>query len=83
MGVFLSSKLWFHYKGAIFWKLRAGMGEAVFAPIYQALIARGVRFRFFAEVQELVPSADGSTSGRSWSAGGPRWPRGWTGTSRW
>jgi uncharacterized protein with NAD-binding domain and iron-sulfur cluster len=59
-GVFLSSKLWFHYKGAIFWKLRAGMGEAVFAPIYQALVARGVRFRFFAEVQELVPSADGS-----------------------
>ena len=59
-GVFLSSKLWFHYKGAIFWKLRAGMGETVFAPIYQALVARGVRFRFFAEVRELVPSADGS-----------------------
>jgi uncharacterized protein with NAD-binding domain and iron-sulfur cluster len=59
-GVFLSTKLWFHYKGAIFWKLRAGMGETVFAPIYQALVARGVRFRFFAEVRELVPSADGS-----------------------
>src|SRR5207244_9102530 len=25
-GVFLSSKLWFDYKGAIFWKMRAGMG---------------------------------------------------------
>jgi uncharacterized protein with NAD-binding domain and iron-sulfur cluster len=60
-GVFLSSKLWFHYKGAIFWKLRSGMGEAVFAPIYQALAARGVQFRFFAEVRELVPSADGSS----------------------
>ena len=42
VGVFLSSKLWFHYKGAIFWKLRAGMGEAVLAPLYQALVARGV-----------------------------------------
>jgi uncharacterized protein with NAD-binding domain and iron-sulfur cluster len=59
-GVFLSSKLWFHYKGAIFWKLRGGMGEAVFAPLYQALVARGVRFRFFAEVRELEPSPDGS-----------------------
>jgi uncharacterized protein with NAD-binding domain and iron-sulfur cluster len=59
-GVFLSSKLWFHYKGAIFWKLRAGMGDAVFAPLYQALVARGVRFRFLAEVRELVPSPDGS-----------------------
>jgi uncharacterized protein with NAD-binding domain and iron-sulfur cluster len=59
-GVFLSSKLWFHYKGAIFWKLRAGMGETVFAPLYQALRARGVRFRFLTEVRDLVPSPDGS-----------------------
>jgi uncharacterized protein with NAD-binding domain and iron-sulfur cluster len=62
-GVFLSSKLWFDYKGAIFWKLRAGMGEAVFAPLYQALVARGVRFRFFTQLEDLVPSADGSTIG--------------------
>jgi uncharacterized protein with NAD-binding domain and iron-sulfur cluster len=59
-GVFLSSKLWFDYKGAIFWKMRAGMGEVVFAPLYQALVARGVRFRFFSKVEELVPSADRS-----------------------
>ena len=56
-GVFLSSKLWFHYRGAIFWKLRAGMGEAVFAPLYQALVARGVQFRFFAEVMAPVMSS--------------------------
>ena len=62
-GVFLSSKLWFHYKGAIFWKLRAGMGETVFAPLYQALRARGVRFRFLTEVHELVPTADGGSIG--------------------
>jgi uncharacterized protein with NAD-binding domain and iron-sulfur cluster len=60
-GVFLSSKLWFDYKGAIFWKMRAGMGDVVFAPLYQALVARGVRFRFLTTVRELVPSADGSS----------------------
>jgi uncharacterized protein with NAD-binding domain and iron-sulfur cluster len=59
-GVFLSYKLWFDYKGAIFWKMRGGMGEAVFAPLYQALVARGVRFRFLTQVEELVPAADGS-----------------------
>ncbi len=59
-GVFLSSKLWFDYKGAIFWKMRAGMGDVVFAPLYQALRARGVQFRFFNQVEELVPSADAS-----------------------
>jgi uncharacterized protein with NAD-binding domain and iron-sulfur cluster len=62
-GVFLSSKLWFHYKGAIFWKLRAGMGETVFAPLYQALAARGVRFRFLTEVADLVPTPDGTAIG--------------------
>jgi uncharacterized protein with NAD-binding domain and iron-sulfur cluster len=62
-GVFLSSKLWFHYKGAIFWKLRAGMGETVFAPLYQALAARGVRFRFLTEAADLVPTPDGAAIG--------------------
>jgi uncharacterized protein with NAD-binding domain and iron-sulfur cluster len=59
-GVFLSAKLWFAYKGAIFWKMRAGMGDVVFAPLYQALVARGVQFRFDTEVEELVVSSDGS-----------------------
>ncbi len=59
-GVFLSSKLWFDFKGAIFWKMRAGMGDVVFAPLYQALVARGVQFRFFNPVEKLIPSADGS-----------------------
>jgi uncharacterized protein with NAD-binding domain and iron-sulfur cluster len=59
-GVFLSSKLWFDYKGAIFWKMRAGMGDVVFAPLYQALVARGVQFQFFTRIRELVPSTDGS-----------------------
>lgn len=59
-GVFLSSKFFFDYKGSIFWKMRAGMGDVVFAPLYQTLVARGVQFRFFSPVEKLLPSADGS-----------------------
>ncbi len=43
------------YRGAFVWELQAGMGEAVFAPLYQVLKARGVRFEFFHRVTELVP----------------------------
>jgi uncharacterized protein with NAD-binding domain and iron-sulfur cluster len=62
-GVNLSAKLWFDYKGAIFWKMRAGMGDVVFAPLYQALRARGVQFRFCTDIEELVPAVDGSAIG--------------------
>src|SRR5436190_12422971 len=33
-GLLLSAKLFFDYRGAIFWKMTAGMGEVVFAPLY-------------------------------------------------
>jgi uncharacterized protein with NAD-binding domain and iron-sulfur cluster len=58
LGLFLASKLFFEYHGSIFWKLRAGMGEVVFAPLYQALLARGVRFEFFSRVDGLHLTAD-------------------------
>ncbi|HLT39333.1 MAG TPA: hypothetical protein VK034_23780, partial [Enhygromyxa sp.] len=41
------------YDGAIFWKMQAGMGDVVFAPLYQLLRRRGVRFEFFHRVDEL------------------------------
>ena len=41
------------YRGAIFYKMRAGMGETVFAPLYEVLRRRGVRFEFFHRVQKL------------------------------
>lgn len=53
LGLFLAGKLFFDYKGAIFWKLAAGMGDVVFAPLYEALRARGVRFAFFHRVDAL------------------------------
>lgn len=46
------------YRGAFVWELQAGMGETVFAPLYQVLKARGVRFEFFHRVTELVPEWD-------------------------
>lgn len=41
------------YKGAVFWKMQAGMGDVVFAPIYEVLRRRGVRFQFFHRVEEV------------------------------
>lgn len=40
-------RLFFSYRGAFFWKMRAGMGDVVFAPFYEVLAKRGVRFEFF------------------------------------
>lgn len=53
VGVLLSARAFFEYKGAIFFKMQAGMGDVVFAPAYQALRARGVEFVFHAEVEGL------------------------------
>jgi uncharacterized protein with NAD-binding domain and iron-sulfur cluster len=47
------------YHGAIMWKMQAGMGDTVFTPLYQVLKDRGVTFRFFHKVEELLPDADG------------------------
>jgi uncharacterized protein with NAD-binding domain and iron-sulfur cluster len=58
LGLFLATKLFFDYKGAIFWKLAAGMGDVVFAPLYQALRARGVRFAFFHRLDAVRLNAD-------------------------
>jgi len=40
-------RMFFTYKGALFWKMQAGMGDVVFAPLYEVLKRRGVRFEFF------------------------------------
>ncbi len=42
-----------NYDGAFMWRMRAGMGDAVFAPLYLALLRRGVRFRFFSRITGL------------------------------
>ena len=52
-------RLLFTYKGALFFKMAAGMGDIVFAPFHQALKDRGVNFRYFHKVSNLGLSADG------------------------
>lgn len=49
----------FAYQGAIMWKMQAGMGDVVFTPFYQLLRQRGVTFKFFHQVEELLPNAAG------------------------
>ncbi|MGK4000929.1 NAD(P)-binding protein [Sorangium sp. So ce1024] len=46
------------YRGAVFYKMRAGMGETVFSPLYEVLRRRGVRFEFFHRVRGLELSTD-------------------------
>jgi len=47
------------YKGAIMFKMRAGTGDTVIAPIYELLVKRGVKFEFFRRV-ERITQADGA-----------------------
>jgi uncharacterized protein with NAD-binding domain and iron-sulfur cluster len=51
--------MFFDYRGSFAYRMQAGMGDVVFAPYYEVLRKRGVRFEFFHRVSELVPSADG------------------------
>lgn len=50
-------------RGALFWKMQAGMGDTVLTPIYEVLRARGVKFRFFHRVQEVCLDQDGTGVG--------------------
>ncbi|MBV9421511.1 MAG: NAD(P)-binding protein [Solirubrobacterales bacterium] len=52
-------RIFCEYKGAVLWKMQAGMGDTVFTPLYDVLKARGVRFRFFHQVTNLGVSDDG------------------------
>lgn len=61
LGVVLATRLFLAYRGAIFWRMRAGMGDVVFAPLYEALRQRGVRFEFFSELVDLVPDPTGAS----------------------
>lgn len=47
------------FKGAGFYRMAAGMGDVVFAPVYEVLKGRGVRFEFFHKVEALELSEDG------------------------
>jgi uncharacterized protein with NAD-binding domain and iron-sulfur cluster len=46
-------RAFFTYRGAFFWRMRGGMGDVVFAPLYEVLRRRGVRFRFFHRLTDV------------------------------
>src|SRR6185295_5970540 len=55
-------RAFFTYRGAFFWRMQAGMGDVVFAPLYEVLVRRGVRFEFFHRLENV---------GMRWDAGTP------------
>jgi uncharacterized protein with NAD-binding domain and iron-sulfur cluster len=57
-------RMFFTYRGALFWRMNAGMGDVVFAPLYQVLRQRGVRFEFFHRLADvkLAPPVPGEPS---------------------
>ena len=50
--------MFFTYKGSLFFKMRAGMGEVIHVPLYHLLRARGVKFKFLHRVKGLTPGID-------------------------
>jgi len=46
-------RAFFTYRGCFFWKMQAGMGDVVFAPLYEVLKRRGVRFEFFHRLENV------------------------------
>jgi uncharacterized protein with NAD-binding domain and iron-sulfur cluster len=48
------------YRGHMMYKMQGGMGDVVFAPFYEVLVKRGVKFRFFspAKALRLAKTAD-------------------------
>lgn len=43
----------FGYRGAPVYRMKAGMGDTIFTPIYKVLKKRGVKFQFFHRVDQL------------------------------
>lgn len=53
-------RLCFTFKGGFAYKMQAGMGDTIFAPYYEVLKKRGVKFKFFNRVKDIIPSQDGT-----------------------
>ena len=49
-------RMFFTYRGALFYSMSAGMGDIVFSPLYQVLKARGVKFAFFHRLRDMTVS---------------------------
>lgn len=52
----------FGYHGSVMWKMMGGMGDTIFSPIYEVLVRRGVKFKFFHKAIDLI-SAESTGGG--------------------
>jgi uncharacterized protein with NAD-binding domain and iron-sulfur cluster len=52
------------YKGSAVWKPMASLGEALIAPLYRVLRARGVRFEFFHKLMHIDLTEDKTSVAR-------------------
>lgn len=57
-------RTFFGFRGAFMWRMRAGMGDVVFAPLYTALKERGVDFRFFHRLTDIELDEAGTHAAR-------------------
>ena len=62
-GLLRTLRMLLAYKGAVFYKMQAGMGDTVFSPLYEVLKARGVEFAFFHRVKRLLSDDGRSITG--------------------
>jgi uncharacterized protein with NAD-binding domain and iron-sulfur cluster len=58
-GLRVMMRLGFAYRGGVMYRMQAGMGDAVFAPMYEVLARRGVRFAFFHRVEDITADGNG------------------------
>lgn len=61
VGMLILLRMVLDYKDAPMWKMKGGMGDTIFTPLYEVLKARGVRFNFFHRVRNLKLSPAGKT----------------------
>ncbi len=53
-------RMFLTYRGSIYYRMQAGMGDTIYGPIYEVLKKRGVKFKFFHKVRNLELSEDKS-----------------------
>lgn len=57
-------QLLFAYRGAPLWRVAGSMADTLFAPMYQVLQRRGVKFEFFHQVKNLQCDGEGKAIAR-------------------
>jgi uncharacterized protein with NAD-binding domain and iron-sulfur cluster len=55
-------RIFFGHRGPFAWKMRAGMGDVMFAPLYRLLSRRGVSFEFFHRLENVGITASAADS---------------------